>query len=163
MKANQTTDRFVCDNWDEPEVNVTSKGSNRAPARKVMSLGNVNIEMPELHDKLVKSLRSGYDVKLRCSEEEEPFVRFIAIVDKNGAMLVQAQALGSFSKATLADKKPRYVRGGQDISEEEAMAKPEPKEKKECKCQSKVDSYVKCPNCHTRIRVGRDSDGELKD
>ena len=153
------TGRFTCDNWDEPEVNVTSKGSNRAPARKVVSRGKVNIEMPDLHDKLVKSLRSGYDVKLRCSEEEEPFVRFIAIVDKNGAMLVQAQALGSFSKATLADKKPRYVRGGQDISEEEAMAKPEPKEKKECKCQSKVDSYVKCPKCHTTIRVGRDADG----
>ena len=163
MKESQTTDRFVCDNWDEPEVNVTSKGINRAPARKVVSRGKVNIEMPDLHDKLVKSLRSGYDVNLSESKGAKPFARFIPFVDRNGRMVVRAEAMGDFRVKTLADKKPRFVKGGQDISEEEAMAKPEPKEKKECKCQSKVDSYVKCPNCHTRIRVGRDCDGELKD
>ena len=158
MKANQTTDRFVCDNRDEPEVNVISKGSNRAPARKVMSLGNVNIEMPELHDKLVKSLRSGYDVNLSESEDAKPFARFIPFVDRNGRMVVRAEAMGDFCVKTLADKKPRFVKGGRDISEDEAMAKPEAK-KKDRKCQSKVDSYVTCPKCHTTIRVGRDADG----
>ena len=158
MKESQPTNRFVCDNWDEPEVNVTSKGSNRAPARKVVSRGKVNIEMPDLHDKLVKSLRSGYDVNLSESEGATPFARFIPFVGRNGRMVVRAEAMCDFCVKTLADKKPRFVKGGHDISEEEAMAKPEAK-KKDRKCQSKVDSYVTCPNCDTKIRVGRDADG----
>ena len=109
MKETKNTDRFVCDNWDEPEVNVTSNGSHHAPSRKVLPVGTIDLEAPDLHADLVKALRSGYDVKLRGGEDDEAFVRFIACVDSNGAMLVRAEALGAFRKKTLADKKPRYV------------------------------------------------------
>ena len=150
------TGRFTCDNWDEPEVNVTSHGSNHAPSRKVLPLGTIELEMPDLHADLVKSLRSGYDVKIRGGEDDEAFVRFIACVDSKGSMFVRAEALGAFRKETLADKKPRYVKGGHDISEDEAMSRPKDGAKR--KCQSKVDSYVTCPKCHTAVRIGRDMD-----
>ena len=150
------TGRFTCDNWDEPEVTVTSHGSNHAPSRKVLPVGTIDLEAPDLHADLVKALRSGYDVKLRGGEDDEAFVRFIACVDSNGAMLVRAEALGAFRKKTLADKKPRYVKGGRDISEDEAMSRPKGEAKR--KCQSKVDSYVTCPNCQTVVRIGRTAD-----
>ena len=156
MKETKNTDRFVCDNWDEPEVNVTSNGSHHAPSRKVKSRGAVSVDAPSLYERIVKSLRSGYDIKL-C-DGASPLARFIACVDNKGAMFVRAEAMGDFCVKTLADKKPRYVKGGRDISVDEAMAKPEAK-KKDRKCQSKVDSYVTCPNCDTKIRVGRDADG----
>ena len=96
MKETKNTDRFVCDNWDEPEVNVTSNGSHHAPSRKVKSRRAVTVDAPNLYERIVKSLRSGYDVNLSESEDAKPFARFIPFVDRNGRMVVRAVAMGDF-------------------------------------------------------------------
>ena len=44
MNMNNKADeeRFVCDNWDDPEVKLEGKGKGKAPARKVVPKPKLN-------------------------------------------------------------------------------------------------------------------------
>ena len=42
MKTETTNKRFVCDNWDNPEVKLESGGKGKAPARKVVPKPKLN-------------------------------------------------------------------------------------------------------------------------
>ena len=154
MKTTMTTDRFVCDDWDDPEVKVTSRGRGRSSARKVVSRGAMHIKVPGLLKRITGALRSGFDGELRDDETGDAFTRFVACVDGEGVMYPSAQSMGEFRRKALADKKPRYVRGGREIPEGEALAKPAKGAEKGP--QSKVSSYVTCPKCGSSVRVGRE-------
>ena len=42
MKTETTNKRFVCDNWDNPEVKLESGGKGKAPVRKVVTKPKLN-------------------------------------------------------------------------------------------------------------------------
>ena len=157
MKTTMTTDRFVCDNWDEPEVKVTGRGKGHSQARKVVSRGTIHIDVPGLLGKVTDALRSGFDVELR--DGDEAFVRFIACVGRDGVMYPSAQSMGRFRRESLADKRPRYVRAGVEIAADEALATPK---RDGARRQSKVSKFVRCPKCGCDVRVGREYEQQVE-
>ena len=149
--------RFVCDNWDEPTVKVESKGRGLLPARKVVTRGVVRIGATDLLRDVRENLRKGFEVRLVLNTEDA--VRFIPMMDskKTDKMLVNARAMGGFREGTLADKKARFTRCGNDVSYEAVKAFVEKKKAEipdggECVTP---DTMVKCPKCGYSFRVGR--------
>ena len=147
--------RFVCDNWDKPEVVLASKGKGRAPARKVVTNDTVRIVADELVKSIATNLRSGKDVRL-VSKDHGDFVRFIPFMHpKLNKMIVRAEAMGSFRDVTLADKHAKFIRLGKEVSSNAAKAYMNNK-RDEAKAEEVTpDTMVTCPKCKYTFRVGR--------
>ena len=157
-KTSRTAEeRFVCENWDEPEVNITSHGRGCSPARKVSTPnGRRQIDATDLLDEAHGLLRAGYEVRL-TSERFGEAVRLIPMMATDlVTMQVCAQAMGRFRDETLADKRARLVRLGKEVSGQ-AAADYMSVRRAETPPSGEVtpDQTVKCPNCGTRFRVGR--------
>ena len=148
--------RFVCDNWDKPTVEVTAKGKGRMPARKVVTNGVVRFQIDSALTFAKHNLRLGKEVRL--TEDGEDAIRLIPVMDTAfDKILVCAQTMGDFRDKTLADKKARFTRCGNDVSYEAVKAFVEKKKAEipdggECVTP---DTMVKCPKCGYSFRVGR--------
>ena len=163
-KTSRTAEeRFVCENWDEPEVNITSHGRGCSTARKKRQ-----IDATDLLDEAHGLLRAGYEVRL-TSERFGEAVRLIPMMATDLAtMQVYATAMGGFRDKTLADKRARLVRLGKEVSAQartedrranraETPKRAETPTRAEPPPEAEVtpDSTVKCPKCGARFRVGR--------
>ena len=163
-KTSRTAEeRFVCENWDEPEVNITSHGRGCSPARKVSTPnGRRQIDATDLLDEAHGLLRAGFEVRL-TSERFGEAIRLIPMMATDLAtMQVYATAMGGFRDKTLADKRARLVRLGKEVSAQAAAEymrakRAETPRRAETPPEAEVtpDSTVKCPKCGARFRVGR--------
>ena len=156
-KGNADEMRFQCENWDEPTVRVNSKGKGCNPARKVVTNGLCCVDITDTLKLARLNLRRGREVRFTCDGEEA--VRFIPVMEKGGErMFVCAQTMGAFRTETLADKKVRYTRRGEEVSAEAVKVFTETK-KAEIRNSEETavtpDTMVKCPKCGYRFRVGR--------
>lgn len=157
-KAPRATDeRFVCGNWDKPEVNIVGHGKGHAPARKVCTPNGMRkIDATEILDEAHALLRAGYEVRL-ASERFGEAVRLVPMMASDlGSMQVHARAMGGFRDETLRDKRARLVRLGKEVSAKKAADYMSAK-RAETPNGAEVtpDTKVTCPNCGTTFRVGR--------
>ena len=157
-KAPRATDeRFVCEHWDKPKVNIVGNGKGHAPARKVPTPNGVRrIECARLLDEAHGLLRAGCEVRIASRRFGEA-VRLIPMMATDlVTMQVCAQAMGRFRDETLADKRARLVRLGKEVSGQ-AAADYMSARRAETPPSGEVtpDQMVKCPKCGTRFRVGR--------
>ena len=153
-------ERFVCENWDKPEVNITSHGRGCTPARKVSTPnGKRLIDATDLLDEAHGLLRAGYEVRLTSKRFGEAVRLMPMMAPDLVTMQVYAQALDKFRDRTLAEKRARLVRLGREVSAKEAAAYMSAKRAETPPEAGEVevtpDSTVKCPKCGTRFRVGR--------
>ena len=71
-------------------------------------------------------------------------------------MIVCARTMGAFRKATLADKRARLVRHGEEVSAQDAADYMSARRAETPPCDEVTpDTTVTCPNCGTTFRVGR--------
>ena len=157
-----TTDemRFVCDNWDEPEVKINGKGKGRSPARKVVTRETIVITVNELLPMISENLRKGHEVRL-AEEHVGEFVRFIPMMDATlTKMYIEARTMGMFRTDTLADKRVRFTRRGTEVSDRTAQHYAQMKRNEHpLKFQEVTpDQMVTCPKCKHTFRVGRRND-----
>ena len=153
--------RYVGTNW-EPDVNITDKGAGRASAKKVVTLGVDYILAPELIDDIAASLRAGYEVRVCGETAGDEALRIYPCATGDGtSMYPSASTIGGFRAKTLADKRPRLLRRGEETTPEQERKRQ--RRKAAGVCESKVDRSVVCPNCGTAIRVGRDPDRNAHD
>ena len=157
MKTATNEQRFICDNWDKPEVEVKGQGKGKVPARKVVTRETIVITVDELFALIHKDLRQGNEVRLAESHVGE-FLRIVPMMDASlTKMFVEAKTMGKFRTDTLADKKVQFTRRGTNVSEYTAKAFVEQKrnEQKTEIEQVTPDTMVTCPRCKYTFRVGR--------
>ncbi len=151
--------RFVCDSWDKPTVEVTAKGKGRMPARKVVTNGVVRFQIDSALVFAKHNLRLGKEVRL--TEDGEDAIRLIPVMDTAfDKILVCAQTMGDFRDKTLADKKVRFTRRGNEVAAEamKVFAKSKKAEASVSGGDGEAvtpDMMVKCPKCGYAFRVGR--------
>ena len=63
-KSTTNNPRFVCDNWDRPEVVIEGHGKGRSPVRKVKTKGTIVINEDVLMEKIATLLNRGYEVRI---------------------------------------------------------------------------------------------------
>ena len=156
-KGNADEMRYQCENWDEPTVRVNSKGKGRGPSRKVVTHGLCCIDITAYLRLARLNLRRGREVRFTMAGGDA--IRLFPVMERSGErMFVCAQTMNAFRTETLADKKVRYTRRGEEVSAEAVKVFTETK-KAEIRNGEETavtpDTMVQCPKCGYRFRVGR--------
>lgn len=154
--------RFVCDNWDEPEVKVYSHGRGHAAARKVVTRETIVITANELFRTVHENLRKGNEVRF-ADEHCGEWLRIMPMMDTTlTTMYVEARTMGIFRTDTLADKRAKFTRRGTDVSRATAQAYDSMKRNEQTHKFEEVtpDMMVTCPKCKYTFRVGRRNDNK---
>ena len=159
MNMNNKADeeRFVCDNWDNPEVKLEGKGKGKAPARKVVTKPKVVFTEDDLLARIAAIVRMGHEVWLAGSDIGLA-LRFYPMMDtKLAKMQVHAKTTGIFRDGTLADKRAKFTRRSTEVSKATAQAYMAQKRNEQTLKFEEVtpDTTVRCPKCKYTFRVGR--------
>lgn len=154
--------RFVCDNWDEPEVRVYGHGKGHAAARKVVTRETIVINANELFRTVYENLRKGNEVRL-ADEHCGEWLRIVPMMDASlTKMFVEARTMGIFRTWTLSDKRAKFTRRGTDVSLDTAQSYDWMKRNQQTTKFEEVtpDMTVTCPKCKYTFRVGRRNDNK---
>ena len=152
-KTKITEKRIRCTNWEsENLVSLRAKGKNHTVSRKVLTKDVRSLDAGDLIYDVMRLLKQGYEVRLN-DHGGDAAIRLYPCVDKEmKAMYVASQTMGDF-RHSLKGKRITFTRGGEDISEEEALDFA-----KKCKQRGDEvtpDKMVTCPKCGKHFRVGK--------
>ena len=155
--SKSTTDnpRFVCENWDRPEVVIEGHGKGRHPVRKVKTNGVIFLNEDVLMEKVANLLNRGYEVRIG-SHKFDGAIRLIPVMDTSLTnMNVIAQSMGIFRTETLKGKSVKLIRKGEEVSRKDAEDYMFEKRNAPMNFESVTpDTVVKCPKCGYTFRVG---------
>ena len=147
--------RFVCENWDRPEVVIEGHGKGRHPVRKVKTNGVIFLNEDVLMEKVANLLNRGYEVRIG-SHKFDGAIRLIPVMDTSLTnMNVIAQSMGIFRTETLKGKSVKLIRKGEEVSRKDAEDYMFEKRNAPMNFESVTpDTVVKCPKCGYTFRVG---------
>lgn len=147
--------RFVCENWDRPEVVIKGNGKGCSPTRKVKTNGVIFLNEEALLEKVANLLNRGYEVRIG-SHKFDGAIRLIPVMDTSLTnMNVIAQSMGIFRTETLKGKSVKLIRRGEEVNFKEASDFMFEKRNEPTDFESVTpDTVVKCPKCGYTFRVG---------
>lgn len=147
--------RFVCENWDRPEVVIEGHGKGCHPTRKVKTNGVIFLNEEALLEKVANLLNRGYEVRIG-SQKYDGAIRLIPVMDTSLTnMNVIAQSMGIFRTETLKGKSVKLIRKGEEVSQKVAQDYMYEKRNAPMNFESVTpDTVVKCPKCGYTFRVG---------
>ena len=154
-KPNNAEPRYVVTNWSKPTAEIKHNGHG-CIVRKVKTTGVAQLHLtPRQSEYLEKAMNEGKEIRIvSANAKVDEFVRLFPIINLDGTkMLLCAKAMGNIGEIVYGDKEFTITKNGKELSHDEFETFRA--ESKDRRVHITPDMVVKCPNCGTEFRVGK--------